>query len=348
MRLRSRVSSRAFRLAVGALLFATLGGGAWGAPPPRVANADKSRPFEFRPGVIVDRARSAVYLMAPSPGIEAVELTSGATRWSTNEAAKPLLVHDDLLIAQAEPADGGQFLGIVAIRISDPTASPRRFRVGLPEGVRAAIDDGPGERFAAEARIREGALVVSWRYSRHTLSGREPRRAARGAASDAGAALIDLVTGRVSSVEDEQSRERNPGSDARSGELPSDPTPFGEGFTFRYQSADGRHLLASRHVPRPSPAAQGFSWRVHSSETGELVATFRHFLPAAWFFVAGETLVHESRPSGRLVAGAWVMERPLALRALDLGTGEERWFHPIRDTAYRGPVPSEVPKYSGP
>src|SRR4051812_10693769 len=67
--------------------------------------------FELLPGVVVDRSRPAVYLQRPDQGIGAVEPSSGALLWSSREAAKPLLVYGDLLVAQTEPIRDGT-LGI--------------------------------------------------------------------------------------------------------------------------------------------------------------------------------------------------------------------------------------------
>src|SRR5918994_830601 len=58
--------------------------------------------FEIRPGVVVDRASSSVFIMHPEAGIESVDLETGATRWTTIAAGKPLLVSGNILLAQIE------------------------------------------------------------------------------------------------------------------------------------------------------------------------------------------------------------------------------------------------------
>jgi hypothetical protein len=117
-------------------------------------------------------------------------------------------------------------------------------------------------------------------------------------------------------------------------ELP-DVLLSGDGFIFRYSSADGRHLLASR----PSGSAEEpWVWAIRSTESGEVVAEVRHQLVGSAFFVWGRRLVYESPRGGRRRAGQWI-EEPLALRALDLPSSEQVWDRPMRDTAYRNAVP---------
>lgn len=111
---------------------------------------------------------------------------------------------------------------------------------------------------------------------------------------------------------------------------------FKAGPTFRYVSADGRHLLASDPASADGP---GWLWVIHSTETGERVATLRRQSPAAWFFVWHSRLLYGVQPTGRRVNRKWVI-RPPQFRAIDITSGNEAWSHPVRDTAYRGLFPA--------
>ncbi len=64
--------------------------------------AEPAESFELRPGVVVDAARTVVYLMNPNGGIDAVDAASGRVVWTSMLAAKPLFVDGPLLLAQAE------------------------------------------------------------------------------------------------------------------------------------------------------------------------------------------------------------------------------------------------------
>jgi len=130
--------------------------------------------------------------------------------------------------------------------------------------------------------------------------------------------------------------------DARTGIALPDVVLSEEGHTIRYPSADGRHLLVSRRTG----SDPDYEWVIFSLETGQRAATLHHPSPGARFFLADGLLVHEVRPASGLVEGR-AIEEPLALRAVDLASGRERWKRPLRDTAYRGPYPPHPSEPSG-
>ena len=136
----------------------------WATPQPRKEEVRKTtNSFEFRSGVIVDPDRPAVYFMNIQGGIDAVDLASGKLLWRTDLAAKPLLCHEDRLVAQTEPPVGQQFLRIALLNTREITVDPRFVDIPLPADVQATIDDGMESSFSATARIHEGAVVLSWR-----------------------------------------------------------------------------------------------------------------------------------------------------------------------------------------
>ncbi|NIV51966.1 MAG: hypothetical protein GWN53_08825 [Gammaproteobacteria bacterium] len=120
------------------------------------------------------------------------------------------------------------------------------------------------------------------------------------------------------------------------GEPLPDISLFDDGFTFRYASADERHLLGSKAAETNGPA---WMWSIYSVETGEHVTEVRRPSPAAPFFIWDSMLFHESPPTGRAGTGSWAIEEPRKVRALDLESGAELWSRAIRDTIYRGPYP---------
>lgn len=332
--------------------------------------------FEFRSGVIVDPDRSAVYLMNIEGGIDAVDLASGKLLWRTDRVAKPLLCHDDLLVAQTEPQVGQHFLRIALLKTRDITAGPRFVDIPLPADVQAMIDDRMESTFSTAARIREDTLVLSWHYTYRRITGPPPGPDDQALdRKTTGSVGIDIHTGRihpinevaalpepelpatVTRLKDGQAppgpvwrvgnvlvaiqRATHEGKqrvglqrwDAKTGEALAGVTLFEGGLNFRSVSADKSHLLASRRAASDSRA---WEWAVYSLETGAQVAELRHDAPAAWFFLSGSRLIHETNVTSRLVRDQVVVE-PGKLRAVDLVTGAEVWTHAIRDTRYRGP-----------
>jgi hypothetical protein len=340
--------------------------------------ANSGRNFEFRPGVIVDPERAAIYLMNPERGIDAVDLASGKLHWRTDRAAKPLLRYEERLVAQTEPGDGQQFLRIALLSTRDITADRLFIDIPLPAGVRATIDDGMESSFSLAARVHEAALVLSWQYTYRPITGPPPdpdldaldRKAT-------GSVRIDIHSRQISPI-DEVAVPPEP-------ELPPTVSQLQEARTLpgpvwrvndvlvaiersthegkqrvslkRWDAETGQALADvtlfhgglnfrsvsadQRHLlasRRNASDSRIWEWAVFSLETGAKVAELKHDEPGAWFFLAGSRLIHETNVIHRRVKGQVVVE-PGKLRAINLETGTEVWSHAIRDTKYRGPYP---------
>jgi hypothetical protein len=124
--------------------------------------------FEIRPGVVVDRASSSVFIMRPEPGIDSVDLETGDTRWTTNAAGKPLLVSGNILLAQIETETAR--LDLATLDIAGKGAVIDRISVELPPGVVASIDDGLGRSFEVRAVEFEGRVYVRWTERRQEVA----------------------------------------------------------------------------------------------------------------------------------------------------------------------------------
>ena len=166
--------------------------------------------FEFRPGVIVDPERAAVYLMNPEHGIDAVDLVSGELLWRTDLAAKPLWRDEDQLVAQTEPSVGQQFLRIALLNTHNVATGPRYVDIPLPEGTQAAIDDEMESSFNATVRVYEGALVLNWQYTYIRVTGPPPSPDDQALERKAtGSVRIDIHTGGIDPI-DETAAQREP------------------------------------------------------------------------------------------------------------------------------------------
>src|SRR5438132_7889666 len=158
---------RCGRSAAGVLLLVLLNAGT-------VAEAAAVRPgaaptgFELRAGVVFDPSRAALYLMNAHGGIDAIDIRSGRLLWTATRAAKPLWVLDYLVIAQLNSDDRVLRMAMLDARRSGSVV--RETAVELPQGVRTSIDEGLGISFETSARGSDGAVVVSWRFSRRSVS----------------------------------------------------------------------------------------------------------------------------------------------------------------------------------
>ena len=341
-----------------------------GAAAEKGKDVEVAEPFELSDGVIADPERSAVYLMRPEGGIEAVHLVTGESIWQSSRAARPILLFGSLLVAQTEaPGEAGS-LRLVGLDVGDQAAPRFETAIDLPDGVSAKVDDGRRTSFQVSARPDGASLIVTWSYSLAAAKpGESPvvRREVH---------RLDPKTSGVSKLSFEQVPKPPPPAlpppvaEAAQGrsllrqpwragdyfvaparapegksvvlkrwEAPSGrPLPevplFGDKLQLRYASADGLHLLASRLDDRTRP--DRYEWAIFSARTGKRVGTVRSHATAAPFFVFPSSLV-EVEAGHRTRSGAEWIEEPRRLRAIDPATGAQRWSRVLRDTKYRHP-----------
>src|SRR5258707_5601768 len=173
-------------LAAAGMILSTAG---FAAPPPAS--------FPLRYGTIVNPAGSAVYVAKPNGTIDAVDLASGRALWTSAEAALPLGVDQNLLVAQFEekPRASEQFHLVVL----DATSGRKlnEATVTLPAGVRALVADDKAKSFRATAE-REGALfLVSWYYQEYLIDSIAPKPEEPVLRSYAGSAHLNPQTGKI-------------------------------------------------------------------------------------------------------------------------------------------------------
>ena len=102
----------------------------------------------------------------------------------------------------------------------------------------------------------------------------------------------------------------------------------------QYESADGRHVLASERVGNDR-VWEKYRWTVYERSTGRLVGEFRTHVAFAPFVVREALLFYETTPYKLGTA----TEEPAKLRAVNLRTGQAVWSVEVREIVYRGPFP---------
>jgi hypothetical protein len=324
--------------------------------------------FEFAQGVIVDALHSVVYMSNSQAGIDAISLSNGEVIATSTRGAKPLLLYDEVLLAEAQ--DGNDALRLVGLATK---GLEPKFELELPLPHQARTGS-----FYVGTRIDGNEIIVQWRSIRRPISGIPTREPAE---VTAGFARIDPATGRlIAATEGEPPVPPAAKSEfpvavqklADEGKLASQLCPvdnlvvalqyveengkrhlmlrrwnkntgasmlavslFGEELTFRNFSRDCRHLLASK-------AMDGWVWHIYSTITGEQIAEIHSPLPGPEFFVSGGKVIYQSPAGGESIAGRLRTDPP-RLVALDLNSGKELWARPIGETAYVGPFPSNPP-----
>jgi hypothetical protein len=321
--------------------------------------------LELAQGVVVDGTSSRVYVMNPQGGIDAVALSNGAMLATTARGAKPLLLYDGALLAQAEGKEG--VLSLVSLRTKDLDLA-FTVDVPLPSGVQAPISDRLGLSFHASARMDGNMILVQWRSMQRPITAvptREPGHVRTGfaridprdgrlIASGAGepstsgtaneeilggtakifAAVPRCESGRLVAAIQYDGDHVTLRRWNTAGEPLPDTRLFGGELTFQNFSCDCRHLLASNK-------ADGWHWHIFAVASGDRVAEITTSLPSAEFFVWDGLLIYEASAVEKLISGKLTMVQPHRLQAIDF-TGKELWARPIRDTAYRGPYPARA------
>lgn len=360
---------------IGTLLFPFVAGA---VSTPLIAETSRKSAdaANFHEGVIFDAGRAAVYLMNPAGGIDAVSAASGKQLWSSVEAAQPLALIDDILIAQGTPPRRAGVLHLVVLGAEDGKRR-QTFTVALPEGIWAAVDDRVGATFRVQAVVLAGEPHVLWDHTRRYTKGIAPQPGEALEQQTVGASRLDLAAGLAIEV-DRATLKLEPALPAAvrqatqawadAGELSMYPAPagnviaatrsaneqivlerwdrqgaplpvvalFSSPYILTLRSADGQHLLVADRV---APGAwDEYGWSFFDLESGRRLGRVRNHRSHASFFVHDSTLIYVALPYGRRVGGEMTMEAKM-LRAVQIGGGKVIWERPLRDTAFRGSFP---------
>ena len=162
---------------------------------PAIAAAQAASGPSLHDGVVVNPSAGAAYAMSPSGGIEAIDFASGARRWRSDAAAKPLAVSGGTLVAQAAPGEGEQ---LVLVCLETGGAARTRSRVSLPGALKAEVSDTANQLTTVRALLSGPDVVIAW-----TIDARLARGIADGddGLDAVGAARLNPATGEVVAAE---------------------------------------------------------------------------------------------------------------------------------------------------
>jgi hypothetical protein len=326
---------------------------------------------EVAPGVAVDE-RGAVFLMSPARRVEAREIATGALRWTTADAVRPLFAARGRVLAQADAPEGRLDLVLLDALSGRRVAAQS---LPLPEGVAAPIDEVLGTRFDLRVEASGPQARLEWAFERRPVRGALLVEGGEDAVTRArGAVVVDLAAARFAAEAARPLVEGPPplppalAAEADAGRFRQRPlrvggrfvtieeaggalvlkrwteggaalpdTPIPPGVVLQMGSADGRHLLVSALVPG-APAERAYAWTVLGLDSGAAVAALAASTAAAPFVVAGGRVLIVQPPMGHRDGAAW-RQHPRRVEAFDAPTGARVWMQAVRDTAYDGPFP---------
>ena len=285
-------------------------------------------PFLLQNGILVNPDTDLMYIMVPEGGIEARQIQTGQKVWQTHQAAKPLTMRGNTLVAQAEGQPGSEHIDVLYIPTSPAAGAPKSVSLSISGASWNGVDDGLGKSLNIIGGEHQGNTIIWWQANEEV-----PRGAAVAnmtPRSLAGSYLLSQEAGIVESL----SNLPPAPAPQRLQLLP--PTEQLSSQGTEYLSVNGDHILVSQRIA-DNGHWNKYRWTIYN-RAGEEVGTTNSHFSTSFFHVSGQTLVYLAQPTLRRIGNSWE-ELDLRLSAIDLRTGEQIWQQPVRDTAYRGPFP---------
>ncbi len=305
-----------------------------------VAQPGSNTETMLRPGIVVDPTDNVVYAMTPG-GITAIDVATGSKRWTSNAAAMPLAIAGNLLISQVEPRTATSQLELVVLDTRERGALKVRNSTNLPSFVRVAVGQNLEGLFLAEAQASGNTAVVTWSFQRRPLKGmpeEEPNpnlntlsvQDTQAKMRTEGAVQMNLTTGALNQVSTPLSLTTLTSQKRWTVALSEKISGVA---TAQYESADGRHVMASERVADDG-VWDKYRWIVFERTTNRRVSEFRTHISFTPFVIRDSTLVYETTP---YIRGG--NAEPAKLRGVSLSNGAEVWGVEVRELVYRGPYP---------
>jgi hypothetical protein len=306
--------------------------------PRSISSAGADHHAALFEGVLISPRLGLAYLMRPNGGIQAVDLASGAVRWRSDRAAKPLALAGDRLIAQAE-SRGAQALTL-AVLDARSGAARDSLRISLPAGIAATVVDTAAGSFRVQADGAGSEMVVRWEATGMAAAqGYLPaENEGQGPTVVAGAAVVDLTSPSLRLKSEPEVRSAQSATLARAAleELSAPAVKGPEGR--QLLSADGRHVLVTEPMGGTDFTLYRHRWTVYERASGARLGSVPALVSATPFLVLGKTLYHTA-PAHAVLQKGKLVESPFSLRAVHLTTGAETWSKAVGETDFRGPFP---------
>ncbi|WP_262694095.1 hypothetical protein [Kordiimonas aquimaris] len=329
--------------------------------------------INLSPGVVIDFESGRAFLMAPEGGVTAVALSSGGMLWHSDEAEKPLLLTDGLLVSQADLPTSGNEVLVRMLRAGEDGGVESEGRLPVSPSINTALDLTPESSFTLTASPLEHDAILNWEFRERHLRGlvsgpdevlpgedlpeveqagglamEEPAVSFDVAAAEPrellvrGQARLSPRFGNVSEMVEPSSEFTLPTVPQLSASmfdaaLPADfETPENPNF---FESADRAHLLYSSPLDDEGDSLPTYRWEIRSRETSELVGVLHMRVGFAPFVVRNNHLFVELQPFVQ-VMNEQIDEQPLQLCAYDINSGDQVWSQPLRDIYF---VPAPPP-----
>lgn len=124
------------------------------------------------PGVIANAGDGRVFLMSPEGLVEAIDMVSGNVVWRSTDAAKPIALRGENIIAQTESVSAPSQLILTSLdKNTGAVRGQNSFDLG--SGVDTSIDDGLGRSFLVDTGgVNSTDTDLYWRYFQQDVRAR--------------------------------------------------------------------------------------------------------------------------------------------------------------------------------
>jgi photosystem II stability/assembly factor-like uncharacterized protein len=324
-------------------------------------------PFLLQRGVIADASRGVAYIAAPSKTLDAVDLASGRTLWSSTEAALPIGGNGTYVVGQVEDATAP---GTLKLAVLDAVTGRKvsAASVTLPTGASALVADGLTSQFRAVADPQGALFLVSWSYqnAEDDEVGEDPvlqffagsflvSTDGRVTAASGGpvAQLPDKqagygaypappwragnVTARV--VADDHAAFVLKRTDTGSGR-PLPDVSVSQRAAVAVPSADQRHFAVVETIGATDTDWVKYRLHIFTTDTADSVTQFVRDISVTPFVVSGDNIAMIS-PANSTNRKSATSSNPLSIAGMRLSSGFQQWSAALRVLDFTGPRPPQ-------
>jgi hypothetical protein len=288
--------------------------------------------------IVLDPSGETIYVVTPSGYTQAADVDDGRFRWASREPASPVAWVDGRLLAIGVPPQRGMGMMMIIDPATGETVDRMAFDV--PENVTATTQPQPMRRFSLRTEALPDRLRVHWRFVGKPLRGAlidtdgdGSMGVERSVPVDFGS--FDVLADGARTLVIPLRNVAEPAPPAGPALSDSEALPGVAGV--QYRAADDGAVLASVATP-DEHFVTAYRWMIHARADAKLLGELRSPYAYAPFMVSGDVLVYRAEPVYQR-QGDDVVALASRLVGYDLATGRERWSIPVREAAYRGPLP---------
>lgn len=300
--------------------------------------AVSARALTLGADIVLDPSGQTAYVVTPSGYTQAVNVDDGRSHWASSQPASPVAWFNGRLLALGVPPQRG--MGMLVIIDPATGGTVDRMAFDVPENVAASTQPQPLRRFSLQTEALPDRLRLHWRWVGKPMRGALIDHDEDGNPTiertvpvDYGS--FDVMADGARTLVIPLRNAIEPAPPAGPALAESEALQGVEGVQFR--AADDAAVLASVATP-DDHFVTAYRWMIHARGEAKALGQLRSPYAYAPFIVRGDVLVYRAEPIYRRDGDEYIA---LASRLVgyDLVSGVERWSVPVREAAYRGPLP---------